>query len=264
MISKFGIVYKIEDLVTGKIYIGQTTRSLAQRLREHKRTPLIKAVLDKDMYTAEVLFIAFCSKGMNRAEKYFINFYGCLHPNGLNLKNGGVIGSSHCEKSRIKNSRALGGDYILAINPKTREYVIYSTQHETTKDGFDVRNVNAVLKDKGNRPTHNGWIFKYLKQVNQSGSTENKSSGHAQRLVVDPYMIDKIIEDYKTTTSDRHPNKTLDNAVKIKNLFSEGFSAFAISKELNVNKKSILRFLKDNNLGRTHTESQQNRRRMMR
>ena len=259
--KKFGIIYRIFNNKHNKSYIGQTTRSLKIRIKEHKRNKHLKDLFE-DGYEVSELYSAFDSESLNDAEKYFVALFIALSPQGYNLKNGGVIGSCHTELSRVKNSRALGGEDILAINLKTKTYKVYKTQHSTEADGFDVRNVNAVLKNK--RPSHKGHIFKLLTQVNQSGSTESKIPEHAQRLVIEPSVIENIIEEYKITTRDRHPNKIHKHKDLVLEMYKNGESSVSISNKLNINKKSILKLINEYNLSRTLKEAYVVRKRMMR
>lgn len=255
--KNFGTIYKITDLNTNKVYIGQTLRSVIIRVREHKKENKILCDVLKSNCKIEELFTAFDSEILNTMEKYYIILNNSLFPDGFNLKHGGVIGSCHSELSRYKNSRSLGGKPVIAINVKNKTYKIYLTQHQTAKDGFDVRNVNLVLKNK--RLTHKGYIFKYLNHVNQNGSDNIKEISHVQRLVVEPSYINLMLEEYNTTTSDRHPSKVKRQAKNIINLFNKGYSGYTIAKKLDINKKSVLKFLKQSDLGRTHMDAQRNR-----
>lgn len=112
------IIYKVENLINGKIYIGQTTQNLNSRIYGHKRDSLrfknIKfyratnkygwdkfefSIIDDKAKTLEEL----CS-----LEKYYIEKFDS-YKNGYNSTTGGEISPMMFEESREKVSKALTG-----------------------------------------------------------------------------------------------------------------------------------------------------------
>ena len=83
------IVYKITNLESGKVYVGQDSHNdpnylgsgilIARAIRKHGKENFIKEVIDT-AYTKEEL---------NKKEIYWIEFYNCKVPNGYNLTDGG-------------------------------------------------------------------------------------------------------------------------------------------------------------------------------
>ena len=89
-------IYKIENLKNGKIYIGQSV-NIEKRFKEHLRcgnyddSQLIDSAIQdigKENFSFQI--IKQCSlKELDEQEKYFINYYNCIFPNGYNKTNGG-------------------------------------------------------------------------------------------------------------------------------------------------------------------------------
>lgn len=92
----YGIVYKITNLVNGKIYIGLTRGDLGVRIRAHFSknvdTPLANAVrkFGKINFIVEVLCFSFSKKALIEAESSLIKTYeSCYREVGYNRTRGG-------------------------------------------------------------------------------------------------------------------------------------------------------------------------------
>ena len=90
------IIYKITNKVNGKSYIGQTTNSLLIRWYKHthksSRCLAIHSAIEKygkDNFTIETIDTASTKEELNEKEKYWIEFFNTISPNGYNLKTGG-------------------------------------------------------------------------------------------------------------------------------------------------------------------------------
>lgn len=105
-----GLVYCIENLETGKKYIGQTTRDLAERFREHcgnsgtSVSPKLKNAIKKygkDCFCVESIWdSSACTQAeLDATEIKFIEEIGTLHPNGYNLTRGGS-GGRHTDETK--------------------------------------------------------------------------------------------------------------------------------------------------------------------
>ena len=89
------IVYKITNLINGKVYIGQTIQSLEKRFTEHcyknsKCFKLAKTIkkYGKENFIIEELESCNNIDNLNKAEEYWIKEYNAIE-NGYNLTNGG-------------------------------------------------------------------------------------------------------------------------------------------------------------------------------
>jgi len=78
-----GVIYKIENLIIGKVYIGKTTRGFKNRYNNnvYKNTHNEELKLDIGKYgwdkfdITEILDIAFSHEELNEKEQYWINKY---------------------------------------------------------------------------------------------------------------------------------------------------------------------------------------------
>ena len=106
-----GCIYKLTS-PSGKIYIGQTTRSFEQRFREHccksKGNSIIFNALEKygaEKFTKEILLV--CDNDLlDENEMFFIKKFECLEPKGYNIRTGGSTGKHSDEsKDRMRQSK---------------------------------------------------------------------------------------------------------------------------------------------------------------
>lgn len=102
-----GKIYLIRNLVNGKGYVGQTTRSLVFRFNQHKyqanngsEGALHRAMRKYGFENFEIKEVASCEGLLlNDLEKHYIKFYGTYAPtgHGYNLTKGG----DGCSEGRI-------------------------------------------------------------------------------------------------------------------------------------------------------------------
>lgn len=129
-----GLVYCIDNLENGKKYIGQTTRELAERFREHcgnsgtSVSPKLKNAIKKygkDCFCVEVLWESpECTQAeLDAREMQLIADMGTLHPNGYNLTRGGSGGrhSDETKKLLSEKSKRMWEDKRDAMVAKRRE-----------------------------------------------------------------------------------------------------------------------------------------------
>jgi len=123
------IVYKVTNIVNGKIYVGQTTRDLSLRISEHKHgkeradrknSPLYLAFQKYgfENFTFEVIHKSFTMDELNFKEQEFIKIYNCVSPNGYNLALGGSNRASSPEtrQKMSKSAKKLGGPNIKSCH----------------------------------------------------------------------------------------------------------------------------------------------------
>ena len=110
------VIYKVTNLVNGKIYIGQTTeKNPIRRWWKHcydNKTMFDKAIkkYGQNNFKFEVIDLANSQDELNDKERYWISFYDCMAPNGYNLTSGG---RSYCvvsEETRKKMSECRKGE----------------------------------------------------------------------------------------------------------------------------------------------------------
>ena len=106
-------IYKITDLTTGKIYVGQTTRTAEERFAEHQKADSLlgRAIRAHGVenFKLEVLEKCETIEQLNERERYWIAFFDCIAPKGLNLASGGNNGWEFAEKVKLQISNAMTG-----------------------------------------------------------------------------------------------------------------------------------------------------------
>lgn len=122
------VIYKITNLIDGKVYIGQTTQTIDARIREHKKRiksgrdcPLYSAirVFGWEAFSIEVIDKAATRTELNEKEVYWIAKYNCVTPLGYNLTKGGsgTLGYRHTDKDKSKMRALKQGMYEGENNP---------------------------------------------------------------------------------------------------------------------------------------------------
>lgn len=134
-----GIIYKITS-PSQKIYVGQTTRSLEQRYKEHckpKENSIISnAIMKYGPDNMKIEILCYCEDAeLNDKEKEYIKDFNSLEPNGYNIRTGGSNGKhSDISKQRMRKSK-LG-----SLNPN------YGKERS--------ENFKALMKEKKSGSNH--------------------------------------------------------------------------------------------------------------
>jgi group I intron endonuclease len=111
------IVYKAQNKINGKIYIGQTIGSLARRIISHKaaRAGIFPSAIKKyGIQNFSFESIAWCDskEHLDFLENFYINFLNSKIPNGYNITeggNGGMLGYKASEETKRKQSKSSKG-----------------------------------------------------------------------------------------------------------------------------------------------------------
>ena len=115
------IIYKIQNKINGKIYIGQTKHELTRRFAGHIKSRMVigRALRKWGVESFEVSIIDYAENKpiANAKEKYWIKTYDCRLPNGYNLAPGGEGGDlskfrkygPSSDETREKISKKLKG-----------------------------------------------------------------------------------------------------------------------------------------------------------
>ncbi len=102
------VIYKIQNNVDSKIYIGLTSNSIKKRIGEHLSCnyPVGKSLrkYGVEAFTVSVIDSADTIDDIYEKEKYWIAFHNSKNPNGYNLTDGGdgKLGYKPSEETRRK------------------------------------------------------------------------------------------------------------------------------------------------------------------
>ena len=104
------IIYKAQNKINNKIYIGQTVKDVNERIMTHFKINkyYFQRALNKygiKSFIISVIDHAKTHDDLNGKEKYWIAFYDCKAPCGYNCTDGGdgVKGYKHTEEDRERN-----------------------------------------------------------------------------------------------------------------------------------------------------------------
>lgn len=188
------IIYRVTNMVNGKQYIGQTTRTLEQRWKEHcsngsKCTYLHNAIVKygKENFKVEQIDIALDQEELDYKERQYINIYHTLVPNGYNLDTGGGNGKQLSEVTCYKiseNHANVSGENNPMFGKKRPEVGlknkltkskavnqftidgIFVAQYPSIREaerqtGIDNRWISGVCKGKYGFKTAGGYLWEY-------------------------------------------------------------------------------------------------------
>lgn len=124
-----GYIYKITNIVSGKLYIGETKLDPDQRWKRHIASlkqkggcPALKDAIRKygvDKFKFEIIIICFDEDRL-QMEREYIKRFNCMVPNGYNIleggqSGGGFKGKKHSQETKNKIKECLKEYY--AKNP---------------------------------------------------------------------------------------------------------------------------------------------------
>lgn len=127
----YGIIYKITNTITNKIYIGQTKRNPPElRFKQHfiERKDFASALYnsyvkhnkDISIFTYEILCCCQNQKDLNYMETFFIKSLNTISPYGYNMTYGGespIMSKETCEKlSKILKGRKISNSTKLLMS----------------------------------------------------------------------------------------------------------------------------------------------------
>lgn len=221
-------IYKITNLINGKIYIGQSQR-LKRRIYEHcyptDKTPIGIAIqkYGEDNFEVEVIATVTDAKDLNMLEKYYIEKF-LTYYEGYNATKGGQEGPID-QKTLSKKVIQFSYDYSHQI------YIYDSLSSASLANNIsDVTIHHCCIGTNGSNSVIHaggfGWLFEnydeeilknrkqqsdiksfYIYQLNKDGQpileSENKSYNQketASLLGINTYMIKRILgkQAYKT------------------------------------------------------------------
>lgn len=175
-------IYKITNLINGKVYIGQTKNNPLYRWHQHikgynnSNSILKKAInkYSKDSFTFEVIAKSDIIAELNSLERNFIKEFNSLAPNGYNLESGGredyklseesilkmrkaKLGKKASNSTKLKMSEAQKG---RKHTPESLEKMSKSQKKLQIAKGKTPSNARSVYGQ--HIETGQGWFFKTL------------------------------------------------------------------------------------------------------
>jgi group I intron endonuclease len=139
MLNKYGIIYKITNLINSKVYIGQTKKELQKRWSGHCNkngcVHLYAAIkkYGKDNFKIEQIDIAVDKKNLDNKEIFWINYYNSTDKlKGYNLTYGGQSGKK-CEDVKIRMSKSKLGK---KLSDETKSKISSKLKNKRKPDGF--------------------------------------------------------------------------------------------------------------------------------
>lgn len=115
MVDPYGFIYVIENLINGKVYIGQTTnpdKRWSKHCSEKSHCYAIYNAIQKhgkENFDFVILESCVSAEELNSREKFWIDYSNCISPSGYNLKTGGGSSGKCSEETKRRISASKKG-----------------------------------------------------------------------------------------------------------------------------------------------------------
>lgn len=218
-------IYKIENTVNNKAYIGQTINKPENRWKEHQRISkntdnpdfsYIHSAIRKygaSCFTFEVIDKANTKEELDAKEKQYISSLNTLVPNGYNISSGGQFSKIIPESSRKKISESKKGpknpNYGKVLTQEEREFhrqvmlKKYSDPEERLKNGQRMKEVwsRPGYKEKMHAIRINQFTEEDKKKIGAKSRSmwndpdfRKKMSDKKKKLWADPEFRNKMLK----------------------------------------------------------------------
>ena len=200
-------IYTLVHPITKEVvYVGQTTKSLSERLKGHywklneanrgerTLTPLFKYLNDlKPLMVEAILLKEVDTNEANETEIYYISKYRKINPNLLNEANGGIGGNTISNKTD-EEKKAIGNKIsnILSGKSKPDEFAEHLSDIRTGKGNPMAKVLNpkiVVLKSTNNNSIIRS--FDYVFEINVFLDDAYAGSNIVKQLKKRPYTRSK-------------------------------------------------------------------------
>ena len=243
------IIYKIENKINGKIYIGQTIKELEDRISEHLKSeyPIGKAFRKYNINSFEISIIDITEikEILDEKEKYWIKFYDCKVPNGYNLTDGGEgpNGYKHTKEAKLKISKKKKG-VPHDVSEETRLKISNANKGR----------VSPMLGKHHSEETKQ----KISKQKGWKHTFETKEKlRHFRKKQPEPMLGKHHSEETKQKISKVHKGKKLSDETKQK--ISNGLKGRQKNEETKKKLSEIMKTKPSHWKGKTRTEENKNK-----
>lgn len=151
----YGYIYKISNSINDKVYIGQTTKTINERFKEHLRNCSQKSKKSihlylamnkygKDKFYIEQIDFAKDQKELDEKECYWIKFYDSINC-GYNMIDGG-IGFNSMNSDIVKNKH----DSIMRTE-KVRKSISSTMSQLRNSVGFSEEHKQKIKESRARR-----------------------------------------------------------------------------------------------------------------
>ena len=233
------IIYKITNLINGKIYVGQTTVELEKRWKQHlkknKKCIGVKNAILKhgaENFKIEEIDGANNLTELNYKEWLWVYKLNSLSPNGYNLKEGGgnrKLSEETKNKLRCLNQSKVIDKEVREKISKTMTGVVFSEKHREniskSRKGFKI---SQITKDK---------VQRYWDNISQE-ERDIRNDNSALRAGGEQFDVFKIIE---FTGSLRNGRYKIISSEFVGTYFSQRKCA----RELNISSKILYKCIKE-------------------
>lgn len=150
-------IYKITNLINGKLYIGQTTVPVEKRWKRHcwaseykKNMPIVLAIAKygKENFSIETLHTCSNQSDLDAQEMHYAKLYDTFCPNGYNLRAGNGPGSMSEEMKRkislANKGRVVSDETRRRLSESHKGYKV----KESTKKKLSQLNKGKVPPDQ--------------------------------------------------------------------------------------------------------------------
>lgn len=202
--KEMGHVYIVTNKLNGKIYIGQTIRSIQTRLKEHqlessKCRAFAGAIKKHGWKNFHIEWYECSVDELNKHEKWMIQLMGTLSPGGYNLMEGGGSGGKRSEETKRKISEAQLGKIVSEeIRQKISEalrgekHPMWGEHHsEETKRKISESQLGISKSDEARQKMSESHIGKTRsKESRQKQSESTKGDNNHKSKRVYQYNLD--------------------------------------------------------------------------
>jgi predicted GIY-YIG superfamily endonuclease/Fe2+ or Zn2+ uptake regulation protein len=245
-------LYKIQNTINNKIYIGQTINFRNRMIRhkstsENKNEPLYESYLYRSIrkhkwenFSKEIIDTAKNQEEANEKEEYYIEKYNSYN-NGYNCTKGGNCRAIKTQKELEHQIKIQSKNFWKITFPNKNVVIINSLEDFSRKNNLDANGLRKVAKSKIKH--HRGFLCQKLITIKEIPLNEKED------LLIKINKIDNITQEQLFEISNGHLSFDLNFKYK-DNLFDPKSDFWEIIFPTNEVKYvlSLDKFCKENNL----------------
>ena len=233
-VERIMIIYKVTNIVNGKCYIGQTSKSLDERKKTHLSTARNKKghyfhkalrKYGEENFIWEVLGESINKEDLDRWEKILIYTYESNNSKyGYNLTSGGEGNFKHSEKTKQKMREA-----------NLRENLSEERRRKLSE-----------AKSGTNHPMYGKKVSEETKQKIREAQLGEKNHMFGKKLSKETRqkIKEKLSKDGVILTGDKSPHFKKINVSNLKQLKQEGYSVKELAYMFNISTGTVYKRLK--------------------